>query len=175
MLFSRSKSITPSDASAALARGELQLIDVREPSEVTEARVKGARPIPLGQLPTKLGELDRDRPVAFLCRSGSRSAIATASSSTSTSSSGIGARTRERWDMKIGYACAPLVVVRPTMRAPSAPGRRRRIARVRASEPVHENERYVKPEQKWPNDPAVAIPTPAVAPETVPGRDGKEL
>jgi rhodanese-related sulfurtransferase len=77
MLFSRSKSITPSDASAALARGELQLIDVREPSEVTEARVKGARPIPLGQLPTKLGELDRDRPVAFLCRSGSRSAIAT--------------------------------------------------------------------------------------------------
>ena len=79
MLFSRSKSITPSDAAAALARGELQLIDVREPSEVTEARVKGARPIPLGQLPTKLGELDRDRPVAFLCGSGSRSAIATRS------------------------------------------------------------------------------------------------
>jgi rhodanese-related sulfurtransferase len=77
MLFSRSKSLTPSDAAAGLARGELQLIDVRETSEVTEARVKGARHIPLGQLPTKLGELDRDRPVAFLCRSGSRSAIAT--------------------------------------------------------------------------------------------------
>jgi rhodanese-related sulfurtransferase len=77
MLFSRSKSLTPSDAAAALARGELQLIDVREPSEVSEARVKGARHIPLGQLPAKLGELDRERPVAFLCRSGSRSAIAT--------------------------------------------------------------------------------------------------
>ncbi len=79
MLFSRSKSLTPSDAAAALARGELQLIDVREPSELNQVRVKGARHIPLGQLPAKLAELDRDRPVAFLCRSGSRSAIATRS------------------------------------------------------------------------------------------------
>ena len=79
MLFSRSKSLTPTDAAAALARGELQLIDVREPSELSEARVNGARHIPLGQLSAELGELDRDRPVAFLCRSGSRSAIATRS------------------------------------------------------------------------------------------------
>ncbi len=77
ILFSRSKSLTPSDAAAALARGELQLIDVREPSELSETRVKGARHIPLAQLPAKLGELDRDHPVAFLCRSGSRSAIVT--------------------------------------------------------------------------------------------------
>jgi rhodanese-related sulfurtransferase len=77
MLFSRSKSLTPSDAAAAMARGDLQLIDVREPSELSESRIKGARHIPLGQLTAKLGELDRDRPVAFLCRSGSRSAIAT--------------------------------------------------------------------------------------------------
>jgi rhodanese-related sulfurtransferase len=76
MLFSRSKSLTPSDAAAAAARGELQLIDVRESSELTEARIKGVRHIPLAELPAKLGELDRDRPVAFLCRSGSRSAIA---------------------------------------------------------------------------------------------------
>jgi rhodanese-related sulfurtransferase len=79
MLFSRSNSLTPSDAAAALARGELQLIDVRESSELNEAQVKGARHIPLGQLPAKLSGLDRDRPVAFLCRSGSRSAIATRS------------------------------------------------------------------------------------------------
>jgi rhodanese-related sulfurtransferase len=79
MLFSRSKSLTPSDAAAALARGELQLIDVREPAELSEAHIKGARHIPLGQLPSKLAEIDRDRPVAFLCRSGSRSAIATRS------------------------------------------------------------------------------------------------
>ena len=79
MLFSRSKSLTPTDAAAAMARGELQLIDVREPAELSEARIKGARHIPLGQLSAKLCELDRDRPIAFLCRSGSRSAIATRS------------------------------------------------------------------------------------------------
>lgn len=78
MLFSRLKSLTPSDAAAALARGELQLIDVREPSEVSVARVTCARHITLGQLTAKLGELDRDRPVV-LCRSGTRSAIATRS------------------------------------------------------------------------------------------------
>ena len=79
MLFSHSKSLTPSDAAADLARGKLQLIDVREPSELAEARIKGATHIPLGQLPAKLSALDRDRPVAFLCRSGGRSAIATRS------------------------------------------------------------------------------------------------
>jgi rhodanese-related sulfurtransferase len=77
MLFSRSKSLDPNDAAAAMTRGELQLIDVREPAEVREARVKGAKHIPLGQLTSKLDEIDRHRPVAFLCRSGSRSAIAT--------------------------------------------------------------------------------------------------
>ena len=43
---SRSKSLTPRDAAAALTGGELQLIDVREPVELGEARVKGASHIP---------------------------------------------------------------------------------------------------------------------------------
>ena len=99
MLFSRSKSLTPTDAAAAMARGELQLIDVREPSELSDSRIKGARHIPLGQLSSKLGELDRDRPVAFLCRSGSRSAIATRSATkagldAANIKGGIGAWTR---------------------------------------------------------------------------------
>lgn len=76
MLFSRSESLTPTDAAAAMTRGELQLIDVRDAAEVAEARVKGARHMPRGRLNTRLGELDRDRPVAFLCCSGSRRAIA---------------------------------------------------------------------------------------------------
>ena len=77
MLFRRTSSLTPDEAAAALRRGELQLVDVREPRELAEVRVEGARHIPLAQLPARLGELDRGRPVAFLCRSGSRSAIAT--------------------------------------------------------------------------------------------------
>lgn len=77
MLFRRSKSVTPDQAAAALSRGELQLIDVREPAELAQARVAGAQHIPLGQLRDRLGELDRGRPVAFLCHSGTRSAMAT--------------------------------------------------------------------------------------------------
>jgi rhodanese-related sulfurtransferase len=76
MLFRRSKSLTPNEAAAALGRGELQLVDVREAAELAEARVDGAVHIPLRGLPARLGELDRDRPVAFLCASGHRSAMA---------------------------------------------------------------------------------------------------
>ena len=79
MLFRRSKSLTPTEAAAALTGGELQLVDVREPAELAEARVKGVKHIPLGQLPARLSELDRDCPTAFLCRSGTRSAMATRS------------------------------------------------------------------------------------------------
>ena len=79
MLFSGLESLTSCDAAAAVARGELQLIDVREPSELSEARITGAMHIPLGRLAAKLSALDRDRPVAFRCRSGGRSAIATRS------------------------------------------------------------------------------------------------
>ena len=77
MFFRRSSSLTPNHAAAALSRGDLQLIDVREVAELTEARVEGANHIPLGQLPQRLAELDRERPVAFLCRSGARGVVAT--------------------------------------------------------------------------------------------------
>lgn len=76
MLFRRPKSISPADASAAHSRGELQLVDVREPAELAEVRIDGATHIPVDELSTRLGELDR-RPVAFLCASGGRSAMAT--------------------------------------------------------------------------------------------------
>ena len=77
MLFRRTNSLTPKEAAAGLERGELELVDVREAAELVEVRVAGATHIPLAQLPRRLGELDGRRPVAFLCRSGSRSAIAT--------------------------------------------------------------------------------------------------
>ena len=53
-----------------------QLIDVREPHEVAEGTLPGARNIPLAQLPHRLAEIDRHRPVVVLCRSGNRSAQA---------------------------------------------------------------------------------------------------
>ncbi len=51
-----------------------QLLDVREDFEVTEGMILGAIHIPMGELNTRLDEIDRSRPVIVLCRSGNRSA-----------------------------------------------------------------------------------------------------
>jgi rhodanese-related sulfurtransferase len=64
--------MTPHDAHAQ--REAVQLLDVREDEEWAAARVDGALHIPMTQLPARLAELDRTRPVAVLCRSGNRSA-----------------------------------------------------------------------------------------------------
>jgi sulfur dioxygenase len=56
----------------------VQLVDVREPDEFVGplGRIRGAKLMPLGQLPARVGELARDRPVVAVCRSGARSANA---------------------------------------------------------------------------------------------------
>ena len=58
--------------------GPIQIVDVRERSEFDGplGRIRGAKWIPLGELPARLGELARDRPVVAVCRSGARSAQA---------------------------------------------------------------------------------------------------
>ena len=76
-LFNRIAAITPGEAARRLATGELELVDVREPRELLDGRVDGAVHIPLGEVAARLEELDRARPVAFICRSGARSAGAT--------------------------------------------------------------------------------------------------
>ncbi len=54
-----------------------QIVDVREDSEVAQGRIPGSLHIPLGQLGVRMGELDRQRPVIAVCRSGNRSGFAT--------------------------------------------------------------------------------------------------
>jgi len=51
-------------------------VDVREPDEVAAGTLPGTVNIPLGDLPTRLDELDRTKPVVVLCRSGGRSTTA---------------------------------------------------------------------------------------------------
>ena len=75
-LFSRVGSITPADAHAALRRGELRLVDVREDDEVAQGAAPGAEHIRLGELDSRMAELQGGR-VAFVCASGARSAAAT--------------------------------------------------------------------------------------------------
>ncbi len=54
----------------------LQLVDVRSPSETELGVLKGAKVLPLQQLITQLGDLRKDQPVVVYCESGVRSSIA---------------------------------------------------------------------------------------------------
>lgn len=54
-----------------------QVIDVRADHEWEVGRVAGAAHVPLPELPQRLGEIDKDRPVVVYCRGGNRSSMAT--------------------------------------------------------------------------------------------------
>jgi rhodanese-related sulfurtransferase len=58
------------------AAGEIQLVDVREDYEHDAGRIAGARHIEIERLASEAGTIDRDRPVVFYCRLGSRSGMA---------------------------------------------------------------------------------------------------
>jgi rhodanese-related sulfurtransferase len=68
--------VDPDRARELIETGDVQLVDVREPHEWDAGRIAGARHIEIERLPSEAGSLDRDRPVLFYCRSGSRSAMA---------------------------------------------------------------------------------------------------
>lgn len=54
-----------------------QLVDVREPQEREAGRIPGdTAHIELNDLTAQAGSLDRERPLVFYCRTGSRSAMA---------------------------------------------------------------------------------------------------
>jgi len=42
--------------------GEYNLVDVRQPEEYEQGHLPGARLIPVGELPNRLAELDRNKP-----------------------------------------------------------------------------------------------------------------
>lgn len=64
-------------AAAAAPGGEPLVLDVREPWELQTASVRAQGfelvAIPMGELPARLAELDRSRPIACLCHHGARS------------------------------------------------------------------------------------------------------
>jgi hydroxyacylglutathione hydrolase len=68
--------IDVAEAQRRASRGEVALLDVRGAAEWDEGRPAGAPNIPVGVLSDRLGELPKGRPLAVICQSGSRSAIA---------------------------------------------------------------------------------------------------
>lgn len=71
------QNIIPLDVKERLDRGEkLQIVDVREPSEVASGKIPGAMNIPLSQITERIPEINPDVETIMVCRSGSRSAKA---------------------------------------------------------------------------------------------------
>ena len=60
------------------AKLDCQLVDVREFAEYAGGRAPGAKLIPLGEVERRHEEIDREKPVYVICRSGRRSAEAQA-------------------------------------------------------------------------------------------------
>ncbi|HZD79807.1 MAG TPA: rhodanese-like domain-containing protein [Actinomycetota bacterium] len=56
----------------------IQLVDCREPYEWNAGRIEGARHLPLNSIMAGVtGDLETERPVVVVCRSGNRSELAT--------------------------------------------------------------------------------------------------
>lgn len=69
--------LDPREVAQMLADGSATVVDVREPYEWEGGRAEGTIHIGLGELSGRAGEIPQDRPVVFVCRTGSRSAMAT--------------------------------------------------------------------------------------------------
>jgi rhodanese-related sulfurtransferase len=68
--------VTTEQTAEALASDGAQVIDVREQYEWDEGRIEGAVHIEMERLASNAQEIDKERPVIFHCRLGSRSAFA---------------------------------------------------------------------------------------------------
>jgi rhodanese-related sulfurtransferase len=68
-------AIEPVALKARLDRGDdVLILDVREPNEVFVAPFPGATHIPMGEIPSRLSELDPERETVVVCHHGVRSA-----------------------------------------------------------------------------------------------------
>jgi rhodanese-related sulfurtransferase len=67
--------IDPIELKHRLSKGDaLLILDVREPWEIASASIAGTLNIPMGDIPSRLSELDPDRETIVMCHHGVRSA-----------------------------------------------------------------------------------------------------
>ncbi len=76
--FGGRKQVSTLEAVQKMNHENALVIDVREPAEVAQGKIAGARHIPLGQLESRIGELEKfkNKPIIVACRSGHRSSRA---------------------------------------------------------------------------------------------------
>jgi rhodanese-related sulfurtransferase len=68
--------LSPAQVAELLARGEVELIDVRLPEEREVGRIAGDSHVELADLAERAPMISKDTAIVFYCRSGSRSAMA---------------------------------------------------------------------------------------------------
>jgi rhodanese-related sulfurtransferase len=69
-------NLTPQHAWELISKGEVEVVDVREPAEWEEGHVPGARLLPLAQLRSSGRKLLPEAGVLFVCAGGVRSQTA---------------------------------------------------------------------------------------------------
>jgi rhodanese-related sulfurtransferase len=70
------KQITPAELAAWVAdkgRAKPVLLDVREPWELQTCSIAGSIHVPMGEIPSRAGELDSSGDVVVICHHGGRS------------------------------------------------------------------------------------------------------
>jgi rhodanese-related sulfurtransferase len=68
------KHLLPAELQARIAAGnKFQLIDVREAWEFSMARIDGSVLIPMGEVASRVGELENDSDIVVICHHGGRS------------------------------------------------------------------------------------------------------
>ena len=70
------KRITVAEAKTMIDKGNVALIDVRQPHEYTSAHIKGSKLIPVDALFGRITEVPEDIDIIFHCAAGVRSALA---------------------------------------------------------------------------------------------------
>ena len=74
--FSSIQQLSVQELNKRLDDRNLQIFDVRSPSEWDHGHIPNARYLFLPEMPKRLGEIDRSRPVAVYCGTGYRASIA---------------------------------------------------------------------------------------------------
>lgn len=77
-MLRRGQEVTPNEAVMLINHAHALVLDVREDAEFAQGHIAEARHIPLGQLASRLDELEKwkDKPVVVNCQGGVRSSKA---------------------------------------------------------------------------------------------------
>ena len=70
-------NVSVSQTKSLLGQPDVMILDVREQEEYDQGHIPGVKLVPTGEVPNRLNEIPKDKPVIVTCHSGNRSAAIT--------------------------------------------------------------------------------------------------